>query len=238
MYIRMNMYVCVREYILYIYIIHTVLLFLHTPRGRRGRGGTEPLIFNLGTDRGEWPPSRSEDVPSHSLGGWVWVHRRFGRFGEKFLEPDRIRNPNCTARSLVTMPTAIALTPKQHSTRRRLSSPAKWDLNLREKLVKCYSGSIAWYGANNLTHWPVDQKYLESSEMWCRRRLEKISCTDHVRRKKCFKNKKWRNILHTVKRRKANWIVHILCTNCRLKHVTEGETEGTIKVMGRRGRRR
>jgi hypothetical protein len=27
----------------------------------------------------------------------------------------------------------------------------------------------------------VDQKYLERSEMWCWRRLEKISWTDHVR---------------------------------------------------------
>jgi hypothetical protein len=26
------------------------------------------------------------------------------------------------------------------------------------------------------------------------------------------------NILHTVKRRKANWIGHILCRNCLLKH--------------------
>jgi len=30
-----------------------------------------------------------------------------------------------------------------------------------------------------------------------------------------------RNILHTVKRRKANWIGHILCENCLLKYVTE-----------------
>jgi hypothetical protein len=30
-----------------------------------------------------------------------------------------------------------------------------------------------------------------------------------------------RNILHTVKRRKANWIGHILRMNCLLKHVLE-----------------
>ena len=30
-----------------------------------------------------------------------------------------------------------------------------------------------------------------------------------------------RNILHTIKRRKANWIGHFLRRNCLLKHVIE-----------------
>jgi hypothetical protein len=50
--------------------------------------------------------------------------------------------------------------------------------------------------------------------------------------------KEERNILHTVKRRKANWIGHILRRNCLLKHVSEGKIEGMIEVTGRRGRRR
>jgi hypothetical protein len=46
--------------------------------------------------------------------------------------------------------------------------------------------------------------------------------------------KEERNILHTIKRRKANWIGHILRRNCLLKHVIEGKLEMT----GRRGRKR
>jgi hypothetical protein len=38
--------------------------------------------------------------------------------------------------------------------------------------------------------------------------------------------KEERNILHTIKRSKANWIGHILDTNCLLKHVIEGKLEG------------
>jgi endonuclease V-like protein UPF0215 family len=34
-----------------------------------------------------------------------------------------------------------------------------------------------------------------------------------------------RNILHTLKRSKANCIGHILCRDFLLKHVTEGEIE-------------
>jgi hypothetical protein len=35
--------------------------------------------------------------------------------------------------------------------------------------------------------------------------------------------KEERNILHTIKRRKANWIGHILRKNCFLKHLIEGK---------------
>jgi hypothetical protein len=50
--------------------------------------------------------------------------------------------------------------------------------------------------------------------------------------------KEERNIVHTIKRRKANWIGHILLRNCLLKHVIEGKLEGRIEVTGRQGRRR
>jgi hypothetical protein len=55
---------------------------------------------------------------------------------------------------------------------------SKLDLNLRKKLVKCYIWSIALYGAETWVLRKVDQKYLESFEMWSWRRMEKISWTD------------------------------------------------------------
>ena len=43
----------------------------------------------------------------------------------------------------------------------------------------------------------VDQKHLESFEMWCWRRMEKISWTDHLRNEDVlFRVKEQRNILH------------------------------------------
>jgi len=47
-----------------------------------------------------------------------------------------------------------------------------------------------------------------------------------------------RNILRAAKRRKVNWIGHILSRNFISKHVIEGKIEGRIVVTGRRGRRR
>jgi len=55
------------------------------------------------------------------------------------------------------------------------------DLNLRKKLVKCYTRSIALHGAETWSLQTIDQKYLESSELWCWRRVETNSWTNRVR---------------------------------------------------------
>jgi hypothetical protein len=67
--------------------------------------------------------------------------------------------------------------------------------------------------------------------------MEKISWTDRVRNEEVLHRvKEERNILHTIKRRKVNWIGHILRRNRLLKHVIEGQLEGRIEMTGRRGR--
>jgi hypothetical protein len=63
---------------------------------------------------------------------------------------------------------------------------SKLDLHLRNKLVNCYIWSTAFYGAETWTLRKVDQKYLESFEMWCWRRMEKISWTGRVRNEEYY----------------------------------------------------
>ena len=75
--------------------------------------------------------------------------------------------------------------------------------------------------------------------MWCWRRMEKISCTDRVRNEEVlFRVNERGNILHEIRKRKANWIGHILCRNCLLKQVIEGKIKGEMEVTRSRGRRR
>jgi hypothetical protein len=106
---------------------------------------------------------------------------------------------------------------------------------LRKKLVKCYIWSIALYGAETWTLRAVDQKCLESFKMWCWRRMEKISWTDYVRNEEALLVvKEQRNILHEIRKRKANWIGHILRRNCLPQWVTEGKIQGGVEVKGRR----
>ena len=87
--------------------------------------------------------------------------------------------------------------------------------------------NIALYGAETWTLRAVDQKHMESFEMSCWRRMEKISWTDRVRNEDVLlRVKEQRNILHEIRKGKANWIGHILRRNCILQRVIEGKIQG------------
>jgi hypothetical protein len=65
--------------------------------------------------------------------------------------------------------------------------------------------------------------------------MEKIHWTDRVNNEAVLHRvKEERKILHTIRRRRANWIRHILRRNCLLSYIIEGKIIGTR----RRGRRR
>jgi len=53
-----------------------------------------------------------------------------------------------------------------------------------------------------------------------------------------FRVNEQRNILHEIRKRKANWIGHILRRNCLLTQVIDGKIKGEMEVARRRGRRR
>ena len=74
----------------------------------------------------------------------------------------------CVIKSRIAMARAAFNKKKNLFTR-------KLYLNLRKKLVKYYVWSMALYGAETWTLRATDQKRLESFEMWCWRRIEKIS---------------------------------------------------------------
>jgi hypothetical protein len=60
--------------------------------------------------------------------------------------------------------------------------------------------------------------------------MEKISWTDHVRNEEVLlRVKEQRNILREIRKRKANWIGHILRRNCPLQQVDKGKTKWGYK---------
>jgi hypothetical protein len=95
----------------------------------------------------------------------------------------------------------------------------------KDDLVRiCYVWSTALYGAETWMLRAVDQKHMKNFEMWCWRRMKKISWTDHVRNEDVMlRVKEQRNILLEIRKWKENWIGHILSRNCLLQRVTEGK---------------
>ena len=67
--------------------------------------------------------------------------------------------------------------------------------------------------------------------------MEKICWTDHVRNEGVLlRVKEKRNMLHEIRKRKANWIGHNLGRNCLLKQVIAGKIKGEMEVTRRQGR--
>jgi hypothetical protein len=65
--------------------------------------------------------------------------------------------------------------------------------------------------------------------------MEKISWTDRVNNEAVLQRvKEERNILHTIRRKKAKWIGHILRRNFLLSHIIEGKIRGTRRRERRR----
>ena len=56
-------------------------------------------------------------------------------------------------------------------------------LKFEEETSKMLHWEHGFVWCQNLDASAADHKYLESFEMWCWRRMEKISWTDHVRNK-------------------------------------------------------
>jgi len=120
------------------------------------------------------------------------------------------------------MPMKIPMTPSR-------IEPAKNAINKKRAL---FTGTFDFaiqeegnemlhlHGAGTGAFRVVDQNRLESFEMWCWTRMEKISWTDHVRNKEVLLTvNEQRSILHEIRKRNANWVGHILRRNCLLKHV-------------------
>ena len=79
-----------------------------------------------------------------------------------------------------------------------------------------YGWITASYGAENWTLRKVDQKYLESFEMWCWRRME-IIWTERVNNEEVLHTvKEGSNMIRTIYRRNFKWIGHTVRRNCLL----------------------
>jgi hypothetical protein len=77
------------------------------------------------------------------------------------------------------------------------------------KLLKSYIWGTALHGAEDTL--ACKSEIHGKLKMWCWRRMEKISWTDHVRNDEVLHRvKEERNNLPIMKRRKVNWIGHSL----------------------------
>ena len=104
----------------------------------------------------------------------------------------------------------------------------------KRPLGRRYVWSIVFYGSETWIQRKLERKYLESFEMWCWRRMEKIKWSEKVTNEQVIDRiGEKRTLLNNIPRRKANSIGHILRRNCLLHDAIEGQMT-VLKGVGRR----
>ncbi|KAJ4448167.1 hypothetical protein ANN_10180 [Periplaneta americana] len=92
----------------------------------------------------------------------------------------------------------------------------------------------ALYGAETWTLRRSEEKQLEAFEMWIWRRMERVKWTDRTKNEAVLeKGDEERMMLKLIRKRKINWLGHLLKRNCLLKDALEGMVNGK-RVRGRR----
>uniref|UniRef100_A0A8D8T8A4 Craniofacial development protein 2 n=1 Tax=Cacopsylla melanoneura TaxID=428564 RepID=A0A8D8T8A4_9HEMI len=111
-------------------------------------------------------------------------------------------------------------------------------LDTKMRLLKCYVFSVLLYGVETWTLTQDTTKKLEAFELWLYRRILRLSWTHKVTNKEVLQRmKKEPEIINTVKKRKLQYLGHIMRNEHRyqlLQQILQG------KIAGRRppGRRR
>ncbi|KAI5638904.1 reverse transcriptase (RNA-dependent DNA polymerase) domain-containing protein [Phthorimaea operculella] len=105
---------------------------------------------------------------------------------------------------------------------------SKISKKVRKRLIKTYVWSIALYASETWTMTQRDRERLEAFEMWCWRRMEKISWTEkktndevlhRVNEKRC--------LLRTIENRRGKMIGHLMRHDNFWKNIVEGKIEGS-----------
>jgi len=103
------------------------------------------------------------------------------------------------------------------------------NIKLRIRFVKCYVWSILLYGAETWTLKVGSMNRLEAFEMWCYRKMLKISWTDKVTNEAVLQRiNKERELLTTIKKRKSAYFGHIMRADKYevLQLIIQGKIEG------------
>ena len=78
-------------------------------------------------------------------------------------------------------------------------------------MVKCYVWSVALYGSETWTLRKKERNYLEAFEMWCWRRMEKISYMDRITDEEVLRRvQENRSLISNVLKRKATGLATYL----------------------------
>ena len=112
------------------------------------------------------------------------------------------------------------------------------NFKLRYRTLKCYVWSVLLYGVEAWTLKTSSINKLEAFEMWCLRRMLRISWVNHIRNEEVLRRAQIedRELFEVIKRRKISYLGHIMRGERYefQRLVLQGKVEGGKRGMGRK----
>ena len=120
----------------------------------------------------------------------------------------------------------IAMARKKFTKKREILSGGM-GYDLRKRLIKCLIWSVATYGAETWILSKDTIRRLESFEMWCWRKILKVRWIDRKTNNWLLKEAgEKRSLIHSIRKRKHEWLGHVLRHDGLLKVAIEGKLDG------------
>ena len=151
--------------------------------------------------------------------------------GETLEQVDKFKYLGATitedGRSETEIKTRIGLAKSKFSYMSKLMTSRKLSLKLKLKILNCYVFSIFAYGAEAWTLTKVLEDRINALEMWCLRKIGKVSWKEKKTNKEvCTLLGTHQKLLNKIKTRKLTYFGHIERQQSFLKQVLEGKLEG------------
>jgi len=124
----------------------------------------------------------------------------------------------------------IAIAKSSFNNMKDVLASRKIRLNTRKRVLNCYVMSTFLYSAETWTLSKESENRIEAFEMWCYRRMMRISYKDHISNEKVLEMvKEKRNLLKQIKKHKIQYFGHIIRAEGFQKQLLEGKINGRRK---------
>ena len=122
----------------------------------------------------------------------------------------------------------IAIAKKKFIEKKSILTNSKVSIETRKRFLKCYIWSVLLYGSESWTISAEMKRKMEAMEMWCYRRMLKISWTEFVSNEKVLgQDKEEQQILVSITQRQLKFFGHIVRENNLERLVLEGKIDGS-----------
>ena len=156
--------------------------------------------------------------------------------GEEIVQVDSFRYLGCwvtsDGRSDAEIKYRIGHAKTAFMEMRRVLSASTISIEIRKRLIKCYVWSILTYGSEAGSMSQAMEKRLRVMEMWCWRKMMKISWTKMKNEEILDRVKAKRELLENIRNRQWNFLGHVLRDRGVERDITLNE------VIGKRARGR